>query len=53
MIGQINVDLLWSEIWGSHWSFQKWLTPEQTDIAIEEMSEELQECIDRAERTFE
>ena len=52
MIGQVNVDLLWSEIWKSHWSFQKWLASEQTDIAIEEMLQELQECVDRIERTF-
>lgn len=52
MIGQANIDLLWSEIWKSHWSFQKWLVPEQADIAEKEMLQELQECINRAERTF-
>ena len=52
MIGQINVDLLWSEIWKSHWSFQRWLTPEQADTAQEEMLQALQECVDRVERTF-
>lgn len=52
MLQKIDIDALWLEIWKSHWSFQKWLTAEQSDVAQKEMLQELDESIARAGRTF-
>jgi len=53
MLNKVDIDLLWLEIYKSHWSYQKCLTVGQSNMAMEEMLKELQECVDRMERTFE